>query len=164
MVDTINVIIAGIAALTAAIAAGITFHQAKRSWYIDIISPERLTWAENLRNALSKLFDAYYQQDQKKLYAARDNVFLYLTPSNENHQGLINEIKRMVNSEITDLSSVVEAAQKLLGWNWHTVKSESAISKAFEVRRDELAKKRALERGETVRQMDGSFAWPFASE
>lgn len=142
-IEIIGVIISGLSALIAATAAIITFHQAKRGWYVSTISPQRFVWAENLRNALSAFFDAYYQQDQKRLCTARDNILLYLTPSNNKHEASSREIKRVINAEVDNLNSVIKEAQKLLRWNWWMVKAESDMNKEFEQYRDKLVESKA---------------------
>lgn len=140
-VDYISLAISCFSALVALAAIIITFYQVKRGWYIDAVSKQRLDWAENLRNALARLIEAFYHDDDD-LRSARDTVFIYLNPNNTKHQELIKATASVCNRETDSLDTLIKEAQKLLNLNWKTVKAESKTSLRYEKKRDADVEKR----------------------
>ena len=154
--DTISAIVAAISALIAVVSVITVFYQTKKGWYVNIVAPQRLQWAENLRIAVAAFISAFYKASN--LMEFRDRVFLYLNPKNERHVPLIDAInttcsKRDGERSQEDINRVIEATQKLLHWNWWVIKTEATISHRAEIKRDKRIQKRAnwiekRERGE----------------
>jgi hypothetical protein len=138
--EAISMIIAAISAIVAVMAAGISFYQTRKSWYLNVVSPQRLEWAQNLREAITSFADAFYSDGD--ILSARVRIDLYLQPTNKHHKPLIECLDKAVSGDDVNISKVVIEAQRLLRINWWTVKAESTISYNYELRRDKLVDKR----------------------
>lgn len=139
--DTVSAVIAAASAVIALLSAIIVFYQTKKEWYISIIAPQRLEWADKLRNAVADFASAFYKGED--LRGPKDKIALYLTPSNARHTPLIKAIDAVCCGRKDDVSEVIAETQKLLRWNWWIVKSESTISLRAEVQRDKKVQMRA---------------------
>lgn len=141
-----DTIISMISAIIAVIAAMIGVFQSRKNWYINCISKQRLEWAENVRITLHEFVSAYY--DKKDLRKYYYKILLYLNPNNSKHKTLVEKLNRIIIiSKLTqcndaDIDDLIVEARKLLRYNWWTVKTESTISVAEEVWRDEKTKRR----------------------
>ena len=140
-IDIFSTIIAGISSIIALAAAIMVYSQTRKGWYINTLSPQRLEWADNLRNAVSEFIAAVY--DNQDLRSPRAKVLLYLNPKNENHTDLINIVNHICEQKNADnIDDLICTTQELLRWNWWVVKSESTISHSEEIQRDLTVKER----------------------
>lgn len=78
--DTISAIVAAISALIAVVSVITVFYQTKKGWYVNIVAPQRLQWAENLRIAVAAFISAFYKASN--LMEFRDRVF-FISESKE---------------------------------------------------------------------------------
>lgn len=122
-----DTIVAMISACIAVIATVIGVFQNRKNWYISSVSLQRLEWAENLRNALYEFICAYY--DKKDLHPYYSKVALYLNSNNSKHKHLFKKIEyitfvsKFLDLSDSDINGLVVEAQKLLRYNWRTVKN-----------------------------------------
>lgn len=139
--DTVSAVIAAASAVIALLSAIMVFYQTKKEWYISTIAPQRLEWADKLRNAVADFASAFYKGED--LRGPKDKIALYLTSSNARHIPLIEAIDSVCYGRKDDVSEVIVETQKLLRWNWWIVKSESTISLRAEIYRDKKVQMRA---------------------
>lgn len=135
-----DTIVAGVAAAIAMISVVSVFYQSRKGWYVNVVAPQRLQWADNLRYTLSEFITAFYEG--KELQPFKDKIALYLTPGNEYHAELIEAVNHACSADKDSLQTVIVAAQKALRINWWMVKGESAEFSWEERRREAKVKKK----------------------
>lgn len=141
MIDAISAAIAGVSAVIAAISVVAVYHQARRGWHVSVLAPQRLEWAENVRDAVVTFIGAFYNNEDLRIHRAR--IFLYLNPENKNHSPLIDAVNAICNGEGLEIDKLIKITQELMRWNWWTAKSETEVSRSEEVQRDKKTQERA---------------------
>lgn len=71
MIDAISAAIAGVSAVIAVISVIAVYHQTRRGWHVSILAPQRLEWAENVRNAVAAFISAFYNHEDLRSHRAR---------------------------------------------------------------------------------------------
>lgn len=95
---------------------------------MNIVTTERLAWAENVRKVLAAYIEAYY--NNKDLRPYENKILLYFnserTNANPEHKKFVESLKSVTNHQVQDLNTLITASQSLLNWNWRETKKESS--------------------------------------
>lgn len=126
--DWTAIVISGISVFIAALSLCLVFFQTTKNWYVNLVSSQRLTWAENVRQALHSYIEAYCTHQDLLPY--QEYILLYLNSEhphgNPEHIRFVRSLKAVTNHQTQTLDELIAAAQLLLNWNWREVKRESA--------------------------------------
>lgn len=131
--DTITIIISSITALVSITTLIVSVLKSVKNQYTNIVTKERLDWADHLRNAISNYIEAYYLKRDLSEY--RDKILIYLNTAtnrpNSNHTNFAETLNAVTSGEKTIDDLIVET-QKILNWNWRAVKKETSTLKESE--------------------------------
>ena len=102
--------------------------QTTKSWYVNIVTKQRIEWAENVRMAINEYIEAYY--DNKNLQLYEKKILLYLnsehTNANKEHIKFVKTLKAVTEGQAQNIDDLIMSSQLLLNWNWREIKKESA--------------------------------------
>ena len=125
-IEEASAIISFVSMLVSVMTFIMVFLQTTKNWYVNIVTKERLEWAENVRKALANYIEAYY--DNKDLRPYENKILLYLNSesvnANPEHKIFVEHLKAVTTHRIDDLNAFIMASQALL--NWRETKKESA--------------------------------------
>lgn len=141
MVDKISVTIAGVSVIIAVISLIVVYHQTRKGWHISVLAPQRLEWAENVRNAVAAFISAFYNNND--LRSCRARILLYLNPQNKIHSSLIAAVNAICDGKDFEIDKLIVLTQDLLRWNWWVAKSEAGVAYSEEAQRDKKTQERA---------------------
>ena len=121
-------ILSGIAILVSILSFLLVVFRTQKDWYVNLVVKERITWKENVKQALDVYIDAYYTQQDLRPYEKKILLFLNSenTNANQYHVEFAMSLKAVTNHEIDTLDNLIKTSQVLFNKNWRDIKLESS--------------------------------------
>lgn len=121
-------ILSGIAIIVSILSLLLVVFRTQKDWYVNLVVKERITWKENVKQALDAYIDAYYTQQDLRPYEKKILLFLNSenTNANQYHVEFAISLKAVTNHEIDTLDNLIKTSQLLFNKNWRDIKLESS--------------------------------------